>query len=555
MHTTHLAHHLLILPAKTDPKGRLPKVPFPRFDGEQPRHWKARAEKYFRMYFVEQSLWISVSEMHFDGASSLWYQSIEDQVVEYSWPELCALLLDRFDRDQHEYLIRQLLHVHQTSTVAEYLSRFTQLADQLKAYNPKHDQLYFTMRFIDGLRLDIKSVVLLPRPKTLDTAPTITLLQEEVTSLPSGRAGLSGDWSSSSRPPVPARRPLPLLPPPTADKVLPAATLVQPTSTPPAAAKLSALKAYRRAQGLCYKYGAKWSKDHTCSAEVLLAVEAVWDSLDELLPPDDTDSEQPPPDEQAFLAISKIAMGSSATSRVIRFQGSIQGHSVLILLDSGSSASFLSPNNTARLTGVSAVPLSSQVRVAGGGLLDTTAMIPQLNWTVGQCSFISDFRVLPIGAYDAIVGMDWLSSFSPMQIHWQDKWLLIPYQGQWMLLQGVDSDLPDKLVLQVCQVMAEIDPDSTTKPLHPQIQAILDQYPMVLQPPTDLPPSRKCNHSIPLIPGVQPVFIRPSRYPPALKDEIEKQVSDMLSQGLIRPSSSPFSSPVEEERWDLSLLR
>jgi hypothetical protein len=187
-----------------DPKGRLPKVLFPRFDGEQPRRWKTRAEKYFRMYFVEPSLWISVSEMHFDGAASLWYQSIEDQVTEYSWPEFCALLLERFDRDQHEYLIRQLFHVHQTTTVAEYLSRFTQLADQLKAYNPKHDQLYFTMRFIDGLRPDIKSVVLLQRPKTLDTAATLALLQEEVTS-PCGRIGPSGDWSTSSRPTVPAR--------------------------------------------------------------------------------------------------------------------------------------------------------------------------------------------------------------------------------------------------------------------------------------------------------------------------------------------------------------
>lgn len=152
--------------------------------------------------------------------------------------------------------------------------------------------------------------------------------------------------------------------------------------------------------------------------------------------------------------------------------------------------------------------------------------------------------MLPIGAYDVIVGMDWLSSFNPMQIHWQDKWLLIPYNGQWMLLQGIDSDLPDKLVLQVYQVASETEALSATEPLHPQIQAILDRYPEVLQPPTELPPSRPCNHAIPLIPGAQPVLIRPYRYPPALKDEIEKQISDMLSQGLIRPSSSPFSSPV-----------
>jgi hypothetical protein len=102
-----------------------------------------------------------------------------------------------------------------------------------------------------------------------------------------------------------------------------------------------------------------------------------------------------------------------------------------------------------------------------------------------------------------------------------------------MLLQGMDSDLPDKLMLQVCQISGDIDTTPTTEPLPPQIQAILDRYPMVLQPPTELPPSRPCNHSIPLIPGAQPIFIRPYRYPPALKDEIEKQVSDMLSQGLI----------------------
>jgi len=62
--------------------------------------------------------------------------------------------------------------------------------------------------------------------------------------------------------------------------------------------------------------------------------------------------------------------------------------------------------------------------------------------------------------------------------------------------------------------------------------------------PTELPPSRSCNHSIPLIPRAQPVFIHPYRYPPKLKDEIKAQVKEMLAQGLIRPNTSPFSSPV-----------
>lgn len=77
-----------------------------------------------------------------------------------------------------------------------------------------------------------------------------------------------------------------------------------------------------------------------------------------------------------------------------------------------------------------------------------------------------------------------------------------------------------------------------------EAQALIDQIASLFQEPTELPPSRACDHDIPLIPGARPVNIRPYRYPPALKDEIEKQVSEMLSKGIIQPSTSLFSSPV-----------
>jgi hypothetical protein len=40
---------------------------------------------------------------------------------------------------------------------------------------------------------------------------------------------------------------------------------------------MAAVKAYRRALGLCFKCNAKWSKDHVCEPEVLHAVDALWD--------------------------------------------------------------------------------------------------------------------------------------------------------------------------------------------------------------------------------------------------------------------------------------
>lgn len=61
-----------------------------------------------------------------------------------------------------------------------------------------------------------------------------------------------------------------------------------------------------------------------------------------------------------------------------------------------------------------------------------------------------------------------------------------------------------------------------------EIQQILDEFPIVCAPPTKLPPAQPYDHSIPLVQGARPVNIRLYRYPLALKDEIETQVSQML---------------------------
>ena len=51
---------------------------------------------------------------------------------------------------------------------------------------------------------------------------------------------------------------------------------------------------------------------------------------------------------------------------------------------------------------------------------------------------------------------------------------------------------------------------------------------------------REHDHGITLKAGIESISVRPYRYPCLQKDEIEKQITQMLTSGIIQPSVSPF---------------
>ncbi|PVH63969.1 hypothetical protein PAHAL_2G148300 [Panicum hallii] len=109
---------------------KLPKVPLPIFDGENPKLWISRCEKYFVIYHVDPSMWVKVSVMQFSGAAARWFQAVEKMLAHDSWPDLCKLVLKRFGKEQ-----------------------FSGLVDQLLAYESSTDSPYYATRFVDGLRI------------------------------------------------------------------------------------------------------------------------------------------------------------------------------------------------------------------------------------------------------------------------------------------------------------------------------------------------------------------------------------------------------------------
>jgi hypothetical protein len=159
--------------------GNLPKLHFPSFDGENPKLWQSRCEAYFCMYEVDYVTWIAVASMQFVGPAGRWLQSVENQLGYISWESFCALIRERFAKNQHQVLLRQLFHIRQSGSVSSYVDEFSQLVDKLNAYQHMSDPLYYTMKFVDGLRDGIKAVVMIQRPKDFDTAAVLAQLQEE----------------------------------------------------------------------------------------------------------------------------------------------------------------------------------------------------------------------------------------------------------------------------------------------------------------------------------------------------------------------------------------
>lgn len=205
-------------------------------------------------------------------------------------------------------------------------------------------------------------------------------------------------------------------------------------------------------------------------------------------------------------------------------------------------------------------PLSRQVRVkvASGEILNCTHEVQNCELVIQGQSFVLDLKILPLKCYDIILGMDWLEIHSPMTVHWAKKWMSFQYEGKRVAIQGLQPKLNElpKLSYHKVQQLEKDDEvwcilelfatqDSERNHNRPkEIDQLLHEFSKVFEKPHGLPPKRPYSHTIPLLPGSQPFRLRPYRYNPAQKDEIEKQVLELLRNGMIQESQSPFASPV-----------
>jgi len=240
--------------------------------------------------------------------------------------------------------------------------------------------------------------------------------------------------------------------------------------------------------------------------------------------------------QQEFGQLSLNALSSAVGPECIQIRGRVQNKVFLLLLDSGSSNSFVSSAFVLK-AGLSTISTSpQQVRLPNGEVLISDRLVPSLTWWCQGHTLSTDMRVLDLDVYDGILGYDWLKLHSPMTCDWTNKQIQFQQGDTLVTIQGMQSPplqlsplSADKLV-KYCKgndvwafAMVEASDSVTPTEIHPAVQPLLATYSDLFQLPTTLPPSRVHDHAIPLLPEAVPVNARPYRYSPTHKSELRSK--------------------------------
>ncbi|PNY06477.1 hypothetical protein L195_g002943, partial [Trifolium pratense] len=518
-----------------------PKIVLHPFDGSNPLDWIFQAEQYFDLSNTPIHQRLTYVPFFMIGPALAWFKWLHTNHLLSTWPEFTKALELRFGPSSFENHQIALFNLKQTGTVVDYQTQFENISNRTSGIPPP----VLLNCFLSGLRIDIQRELQVLKPTSLHSAIGLAKLVEAKI------ADSRSVFSRPSRPPQASASPSVLGAAPTAPSV-------------PVRRLSPAEMQERRSRGLCFNCDDKWVAGHRCKAkQFMILLSDDEDELDSEPPPAQIIPSAPPISEDSppeHFQLSRTALGGVPSSRTLRVTGRIHETRVTILIDSGSSHNILQP----RLAEFLKLPVEAitpfSVFVGNGDTITCSGSCPQVPIFVAEALFEVPFLVLPIHGADVVLGVQWLSSLGPFLADYSVPCIQFCHNHRPITIIGdtsstpthasfaqftryVDTDSIESIhsisVLQI-DMPQQVAPEVT----NPELCSLLAEFHSVFAEPQGLPPHRTQDHHIHLTPHTSPVNVRPYRYPQCHKEVMTKMIQEMLTAGIIRPSTSPFSSPV-----------
>ncbi|KAL4574557.1 hypothetical protein LXL04_021390 [Taraxacum kok-saghyz] len=254
----------------------------------------------------------------------------------------------------------------------------------------------------------------------------------------------------------------------------------------------------RRKKGLCYRCGQQYGPCHKCPEGklriLLLGDDEQWTAdgtiaTIEEIPEEDTSGEDPIPNGACMaLEFFGATPESNSGGKSLKFEGIIGEIPAIIMVDSGATHNFISRKLLKVLGVASEFFTGINILLGDGHMVSINQQCPTLTIKVADCEFKVSALVFDMGHLDMVSGMEWLKTLGDVVHNWDKATMRFVYQGVSVYYRESRNNLSSRALYNL-------------------------GYP--------------CPH-------------RPS----GQKTEIKRQVSELLSLGMIRPSKRAFSSLV-----------
>jgi hypothetical protein len=257
--------------------------------------------------------------------------------------------------------MRELVDLHQRGTVEEYLKEFNEVRYAASMHNHTLDKTLFVTHFIKGLKHDLQGVVQSHLPTTVDRAALLAQMQQAIMEKQKQKMlrflGQSRSYGQGGRTEVKLSSRVDL-------------------------SKERAVKEYQRQHGLCYTCGEKFEAGHQSKCPKRLQMQlnaltteelgmALTDEVLSQLKQDESEGADGP-------NLSLNAIRGTAKETCMRVRALVGNQTMLILVDSGSSTSFINKIFVERLGLQTHSCAVAKVQVANGDFLSTLQNDPPL---------------------------------------------------------------------------------------------------------------------------------------------------------------------------------
>ncbi|KAL6578234.1 hypothetical protein OROMI_010562 [Orobanche minor] len=584
---------------KSEPPGDMwavKKVKLPDFSGFDPQGWLQKANLYFELNRTPPHLRIRLAQLSMVGVASHWFTIVNQIYNPLSWEQFQSELLQRFSGLDLHNPYEQLATMKQGDSIYDYIDDF----EYMLSLVPKLPEPQSIGYFVAGLKEDVKRWVRLHRPQTRLDAMYLAKDIEGLLHSPRQQTSYSRfryysgssdgpvvEHRSSSGSPRETQRPTfgsngdrLISSRPDANRGYPFSRSV--TATPKESMDFAQMFNRnrgirsltrtewdeRRKKGLCFRCGQQYGPTHKCpegKLRILLLGEDEEEpdpgslvSMESVLDESSHAPEEVPIGQCLALESTGIREDSISGGKTLKVEGLIYDIPIMALVDCGATHNFVS-SKLMRSLGMAVEVFSGiNIRLGDDHVVFLNQRCVGLPFTVAGCQFPLNALVFNMRHLDLILGMEWLESLGEVTHNWEKATMKFAHQGKMVFLQGLTKAGSSHAALQ-SWLSLPTSPKwrgtllSTNRvnqgsgllaSYQQQLLLLCEEFEAVFREPNGLPPSRPHDHKIQLTEPHLPICVRPYRYPHIQKEEIEKQVQELLTLGMIRPSKSSFSSPV-----------